>query len=121
MARVNDFVVARWHLSHDAQPAERIDAFEMPTRARRDVSVTHSVVSIAAGDEIAIQPLRFPVFHIGDERLLTFDVVDRNVRSFEHRRHTAQKGRVDEILHNLGLAVDRHAGVDAETIEIDLE
>ena len=72
------------YFRHDAEPAERVDTLEVLADIGRDGFVAHAVLAVAAGDKIAIEPLRRPIFHIGDERLIAFDVVNGNLRRLEH-------------------------------------
>src|SRR5215469_2995976 len=54
MACIDELVIAGRYIRHDAEPAERISTFEEP---RRHLAVADAVLTVAAGDEIAVEPL----------------------------------------------------------------
>ncbi len=109
---IDQLVRYRRTVDQNAEPAERIDAFESANRISRNALSRHAMVAVAASDEIARDFMRGPVFHVPNLRTLAVEIMQRHlvrlIDGFPSRRVT----RIHEIVGDLGLPVDHHMSAD---------
>ncbi len=117
--RVHELVAGRSHRREDSEPAEGIVARALMKDAGRNARPAHSVIAVTAGDDVALE-LVLGAFaaeaNVGPVRL---DVVDGDVRHLEEQREIRVEPRGDQILHDLGLAVDRDRAPACELAQWD--
>ena len=77
--------------------------------------------SIAADDEVAIQPVRRILAAPGYECGAAIDAVRCHVDRVPHQFDTARDGAVEQVAHDLLLAIDRHRGTAGQLRQIDAE
>ena len=65
-----------------------------------------AVEAVAAGDHVAFELLLPALVHEAERRALALEAVHAHVRHLEVQRRAAREARGDEVLHDLGLAVD---------------
>jgi hypothetical protein len=111
----------------DSQPAERVLARELGEHAGRDARAADAVEAVAAGDHVALERLGRAVVAERQPGPLGLEVGDRDVVDLEQQRPAGVEPRLDQILDDLGLAVDddRLPGQlverDAMTLAVELE
>src|SRR5262249_13854307 len=101
-----------------AEPAERIDARELASRARRNRRTRDAVEAVAAGDEVAAELLQPPAVveaHLGLARV---EVVERRVLHLEEDLAARGEPRGDEVLDRLVLRVDHDGAAAGEAREV---
>src|SRR5207253_5536820 len=105
------------------EPAERILALERREHARGDRVAADAVEAVAAGDRVALEL----AVAEAQPRPLALDLVDADVLDLEVERQSGVEPRGDQVLHDLGLAVDddRAAGElgerDVVALAVELE
>ena len=75
--------------------------------------------TVAPGDEIAFEHLLVPSWPNQHERLLRFDLLDPDVFHLEQQRLLGAEPRLDQVLHDLGLPVDRDRLAASERRHVD--
>ena len=111
MVGVDQFRVAGRHISKNAQPAERVDAFIFGAHSRGDRLATGPVKSVASNDHAAIDALFDSVLHKRHRRPVAFDVVKCNIACIVDDLEAPLLARFHEIARYLGLAVDGDGNV----------
>ena len=106
MVGVDQLLRDRLAVAQDAEPAERVDPFEHLQR-RLHRAPAHAVEAVAAGDEVTLQRLRRPLVPEPDHGRPAVEPLDRHVLGLEQDRAVASEASRDEVLGDVGLAVDR--------------
>ena len=119
MIGVNE-VFQRRSLDHDAKPAERVGSFKGSEHTGWNGLSAWTVETVAAGDEVAIDPAGFALMHIGDVRVAAVDIMERHVPCLIDDVTAVSFARGIEVFGDRGLAPGHHLfagpsrGVDEE-------
>ena len=70
------------------------------------VGAAHAVVAVAAGDDVALQLAPAALVREADAGPLGLEIVDGDVGHLEEQRQARVEAEADQVLHDLGLAVD---------------
>ena len=116
---VDQLVVRRRDRGEDAEPAERVLARERPQDARRDARPADAVEAVAAGDDVALELVLPALVREQDTRPLRLEVLDADVVHLEEQRAPGLEPRRDQILDDLGLAVDVDRLAAGELAHVD--
>ena len=108
MVRIDQLLGGRGNVGEDAEPAEGVLALECPQDVG-DRRATHAVKSVAAGDHVAVEPVLLTIVLVCDVGGIALEVVNRDVRCLEQQRQLSLETRRDQVLDDLGLAVDDNA------------
>ena len=108
------------HVGKDAEPAERIFAFELTHRRCRDRLARGAMEAVAADDELRVDPRRRAVSGEGHERRDAVDVVQRDVLRLVQDRQVALRRRVHQVARHLGLAIDGDV-LAGERLDVDTD
>ncbi len=65
MVGIDQLFGAGRHVGQDAQPAEGINPLELAAHTRRDGLAADAMEAVAAGDELAVQPVGLAVLVVG--------------------------------------------------------
>ena len=103
MAGAYQFVIARRHVGQDAPPAKRVHPLKLAPDTLGQGLAGSTVKAVAAGDEVAFEPLA-PSMH--DHRPIAVDPFDRLDRRLPDDRQAALVGRVDQVARYLRLTID---------------
>ncbi len=77
---IDEFVVDGGHVSENAEPAERVDLLEFLDGTLRHRFAADPVKTVAAGDEIAIDPVAYAIFLIGDIGAFSVEIMRLDIR-----------------------------------------
>ncbi len=94
-------------MREDPKPPERIVTLPQLQYVRRDRPSADAVEAVTAGDEIGAQLTRLPAVAVVHERLAGPRGVEPHVLHLEQQGRSAGETRLDQVLDDLGLAVDR--------------
>src|SRR5512139_1797477 len=111
-------MIRRWTFRQDSKPSERIVALEYIKHAIGNTGPADSVKAVAARNEIAIDLVLAAFVRELDLRLVAGQVVDGDVTDIEQHGSAIREAALDEVLHDLLLAVDRDALVH-QRFEVD--
>ena len=106
VGRVADLVDRGRDRSEDPEPAERILARELGQHAVRNARAADPVEAVAARDHVALDLLPRPLVGERQQRPLGLEVGDGHAGDLEQQRPARLQPRLDQILDDLGLAVD---------------
>ncbi|KGD49403.1 4-hydroxybenzoate 3-monooxygenase domain protein [Burkholderia pseudomallei] len=118
--RIDELVERRRRIGEDAEPGVRVHALERAPPLGGDRLARDAVKAVAAGDIVAIDPIRATVrVHERHRRPLGRDVVQRDVAHVEvDRLAVLERGR-DQVAHDFVLAVDGDRAAGRQLAEID--
>src|SRR5271165_3009959 len=103
MIRINQLMTGRRHVSQYSQPAEGINTLESLQRSLRDALSADSMITIAAGDEIAGELMCAAIVPIAHFRVCTAELADANLCRLELELGAGRRARVDQILGDFRL------------------
>ena len=118
---VDQLVGRRRGVGQDAQPGVGVGALpHLPAGALLHDRPRDAVEAVGAGDDVALEHLRVAV-GVGepDPGAVGVDVLGRDVGDLEQQRRAAVQLRLDQVLGDLGLAVDPD-GAPAQLREVQL-
>src|SRR4029078_11994566 len=92
-------------LAQDAEPAERIDAVVVVQHPGRDARPAHAMEAVAAGDELAFDPLGLAVVPEADGRRAAVEIMDAGVLDLEQDRAAVGEPLRDHVGDGLPLVV----------------
>lgn len=75
MIGINKFVAHGWHVCQYAKPTERVDAFEFLDRALWYRLATDAMISVAADNEITVDPVSYAIHFIRDIRVFPLEMM----------------------------------------------
>ena len=108
MVRVDELLAGRGHVGEDPEPAVGVLTRER-SQDGLDRRTADAVEPVATGDHVAVEPVLLPVVleaHVG---LVAVEPVNAHVVHLEEQRQRVVEPRCDQVLHDLGLAVDHDA------------
>src|SRR5690606_2438861 len=88
-------------------------------RVSRHARPAYAVEAVAAGDEVAVDPMLAAVLAIRHVRLRAVEIVQRDVLGLVNGRQPGRGARFHQIARELGLTVARDAAAAGEPAEID--
>ena len=103
---VDELVHRRLDVGEDAEPGEGVLTLERAQHAGRDGLAADAVEPVAAREHVAFDLVSAALVDEGDARPLRHEVVDRDVVRLEEELKPAPRAGGDQILDDLGLAVD---------------
>src|SRR5690606_3621417 len=116
---IDQLFADRPQIGDDAEPTERIDTLIGLARAFRHRFPADAVIAVAAGDEIAIDAVGYPILLIGDIRSVAIEIIGLDVRRLIDGRAAGRFPLVHEVVGDLGLAVDDHPFAAGEFVQVD--
>ena len=115
---IDQLVRHRRRRGEDAEPGERVDALIDGQRVLRHARPADAVEAVAAADEVTRERLRLAVLAKADLRPVALEIVDAHVFGLEDDLAAGGEPGGDQVLGDLGLAVDGH-GLAGERSEVD--
>lgn len=110
----------RRRVAEHAQPAEWIHPFEHLQRFGRDRLSCHPVETVAAGDVVAVQTIRFALMLEAQPGSLGFQVMGLHLTCLVQRGGADGGAGSHEVAGDFGLAVDHHRLAAGEVLEVDM-
>ena len=114
---VDELIAGRRHRREDPEPAEGIVARALTKGAGRNARAADAVVAVTPGDGVALELVLSALVPKADSRPLRLEIVNRDVGHLEEQREIRVEPREDQILDDLGLAVDRDRSAAGELAE----
>ena len=105
---IDQLVRDRRHVSQHAQPAKGVNLFVQRDRAGRHGRATDAMETVAAGDEIGLNPVANTVLEVAHAGLRAVKSLDYHLIGVVHgglARHTAG---VHQVARDLRLSIDHH-------------
>jgi hypothetical protein len=118
MIRINQLVRDRWSVGQNPKPAKRVNALETAHRLGRDAAPANAVIAIAAGDEVADQFACSAAVRVAHDGMRALEAFDAHVARVEYQLRAGRRARLEEILGDFGLTVDRN-GIARQTLQVD--
>ena len=116
---VHELVVRRRDRGQDPEPAERVLARERAQDARRNRRPADAVEPVAPGDDVALEHVLRALVRVQHPRPLRLDLLDPDVVHLEQQRPPGGEPRLDQVLDDLGLPVDRDRLAAGERRHVD--
>ncbi|MND73749.1 hypothetical protein D3C80_653330 [compost metagenome] len=120
MAGVDQFVVDRWGIGQDPEPAEGVDPFEDFQALGRNRLPRHAMEAVATGDIVAIESPGLTIFLKSDKGFIGFHTVWNDVGCLVNRLRAGLPTGGHQVPGDLGLAVDHHGFATREGVQIDV-
>ncbi len=120
MPRVDQLFMYRRRVGENPQPAERINPLEHFQAVRRNRLPRHAMETVATGDVVTIESIRFAVLVEGDKGFSGFHAVGYDVAGFIDRLCTGVPTSGHQIAGDLGLAIDRYGFAARQRLQIDV-
>ena len=98
----------RARIGEQPEPAERVDLLIGRDGRIRHGLAADAVIAVAAGDEVAVDPLRDTVLHIGDVGRRAVEIMDGDIRRLVDGLASRGVANITEIPCHFGLAVGGH-------------
>src|SRR5512142_108978 len=114
---IDELLVQRRHLGEQPEPAEGVHPLELSTLIRRYRRAADAVVTVAAGDEIAVQLVTRPAMGVAHPRTRRTPVVQDHVRGLPQHGPRLARARLHQVLLQLGLPVDQDTSA-GESLEV---
>src|SRR6266851_1376760 len=118
MIRVNQFLRRRWNVGQNPEPTKRVDALEALHRLCRDASPAHTMIAVAAGDEIAGECMCAPAQRIAYRGMRAVKAFDAHIVCLEYQSRACRNAGLHEILGDFGLTVNRDS-VAGQALQVD--
>ena len=119
-ARVDQFVAGRCHVGEDPEPGVRVVALVCVTAGGRERAAGDAVEAVAADDPVADECLLAALVQEPHDGRGALRLLDRECLRLPQQRWPFGQLERDEILHDLGLGVDRDGTAAGEGREVDV-
>src|SRR5262249_42721481 len=119
MIGVNQFVGRGRRLCQNAQPSKRVHALVSCQNAFGNARTANAMKAIAARNEIALYCVFLRIFPEVDDRTACGELAHTHILDLEQYLSSRGQSGICEVLHDLGLGINRNSLPACQFLEID--